>query len=76
MDIACFETLMKVKGWENPTYGLVPQKDDNYGNTYSVTDLSFKAGTRTVFVNSAEVGNLDAEDFDMWYQEKTKGFIF
>lgn len=71
MDIACFETLMKTKDWNKSSFGIAPDK-----NSSVVLDTSFRKDTRTIFVQTKEVEDLFVENFESWYKEKTKGFIY
>ncbi len=75
MDIACFETLMKTKDWEKPSYGVAPDKSPDGINVYTILDVSFRKGTRTVLAQVEEIEVMGAENFESWYKEKTKGFI-
>lgn len=70
MDFACFETLMKTKDWNKPSFGVIPDK-----NSSAVLDISFRKDTRTIFVQAKEVDDLFVDNFESWYREKTKGFI-
>jgi len=78
MDVACFETLMKTKDWEKPSYGIVPNYDlSSYlVEDYTIMDITFRKGTRQLLISELTVRALDAENFESWYKEKTKGFIF
>lgn len=62
---------MKTKDWKKFSSGIVPDK-----NSSVVLDTSFRKDTRTIFVQVKEVKVLVVEDFESWYQEKTKGFIY
>lgn len=76
MDIACFETLMKTKEWEKPSFGLAPNISSEGLNSYTILDVSFRKGTRTILANMVEIEALDGEGFEDWYKEKVKGFIY
>lgn len=76
MDIACFETLMKTKDWEKPSFGLAPNISPEGLNSYTILDVSFRKGTRTIFAKAEEIEGLDAKSFEHWYEEKTKGFLY
>jgi hypothetical protein len=76
MDLACFETFMKAKGWEKPSFGVAPNKSPDGISCYTILDISFRKGTRTVLAQAEEIEAMDGESFDSWYQEKTKGFLF
>lgn len=76
MDIACFETLMKIKAWEKPSFGVAPNKSPEGINQYTIMDISFRKGTRTILAQREEIDALTEENFDAWYREKTKGFLF
>ena len=76
MDIACFETLMKTKDWEKPAFGVTPNKSPEGLSCYTILDISFRKGTRTLLAQVEEIEAMDGESFEQWYREKTKGFIF
>lgn len=71
MDLACFETLMKLQGWDNKDYGLSNSEED-----FEITDVTFRNGTRTIIIPADEVHEMDSEDFDVWYKHRTKGFTY
>ena len=76
MDVVCFETLMKTQEWEKPSYGVAPEKAKDGIDGYTILDISFRRGTRTVLVQIEEIEGLDSENFKSWHKEKTKGFIY
>ena len=76
MDVACFETMMKGKDWEKPSFGVAPNKSPDGISQYTILDISFRKGTRTILAQREEIEGLQVENFDSWYQEKVKGFIF
>ena len=71
MDLNCFETFMSLKDWKYDSGGVVA---DDLGGS-EITDVMYRRGTRTVIVPFKEVNDLDSEDFESWFQNKTAGFL-
>lgn len=68
---------MKMQGWEDRSYGVIPNYDEtDLHNNYETTDVTFRDGTRTLLVQVNEIHEMDAEDFDTWYKHRTKGFEY
>ncbi len=76
MNIVCFETLMKTKDWDKPSYGIVPNYEATYLiDDYTIMDVTFRRGTRQLLVSASTIKTMDGEDFDNWYKEQVKGFV-